>query len=310
MPLPALAALLLLASARPAPVPTSTFADAPASPREFGGFLLGQYASAVEAKLGKPARTGTDTDGETLWFYDLAPGRKDTARLGPGTTLVFSMNGNERPTITMIEVNGQPLKSAPTILGISLGTSKADLLKALGPADTTGERKEAPGEVFDWETRNYYVETDASGKVDCLQVVENNAGYPPAGDTKPDLEGFRKALESRDRDTIFDWLASDIDIYTKTDETVTFVGSPREDIHNEESMISRYLFGGTGSARDLLTASLVSSAELEQDDEDKSQWTSTFPEGGKIVDIVWRFDAGRWRVWEIDLNPDESQTRH
>ncbi|RYG70490.1 hypothetical protein EON77_13920, partial [bacterium] len=94
---------------------------------------MGQYAKNIEAKLGKPARTGTDTDGEALWFYDLAPGRTGDARLGLGTVLVFSISkSEENPYITMIEVNGALFSGAPSLLGVSLGTTKEELLRTFG----------------------------------------------------------------------------------------------------------------------------------------------------------------------------------
>lgn len=294
-----LAALLILAAPSRAPRPPS--------PREMYGFLLGQYARNVEVKLGKPTSIETDTDGEPLWNYNLEP---DGA-----TVLTFAVSKSETPTVTLIELDGVPKAGLSGLLGVTLGMTKADVLQRLGTPDTTEARKEKPGEELDWTDRNYYVELNAAGKVDRVQIVANDEGYPKAGDTKPDLEGFRKALESRDRDLILEWLCADMDVYTKADETVNFVGSAVEDIRNEESLISRYIYGGSGSARDLLTTSLAASAELEKgpgepgETGEAGEWASIFPDGSPIVNIVWAFEAGRWRVWEIDLNPGDSQRR-
>ncbi len=297
MPAPALAALLLLTLSAPA----LQKAPRPESRREFGAFMLGQYARNVEAKLGKPARTGTDEgDGETLWHYDLAPNAK--------TVLTFSISKDETPLITLIEVTGAPIKGAPELHGVALGASKAEILQKLGPPDATAPIKGEPGESLDWEDRNYYVELDGNGRVSRLQIVDNRNGYPKPGDTKPDLVGFQKALAARDREAILDYLSADIDLYTKTDETVGFVGSPREDILNEESLIARYLYGGAGSIREFLTPELAGTPP-EPDPEGEPggdpQWATVFPEGSAVGGFLWVFEAGRWRIWEVNLDPDE-----
>lgn len=299
MPATALAALLFLAT-QAAPQAATAGPRRADSPRELAGFMLGQFSRNVEKKLGKPDRVDTDDDGETLWTYELAPEAE--------TTLTFSIGKDDEKTITAIMLAGKPKPGAGSIAGVELGMTKAELVERLGEPDDTEKREESEGESegegLDWKDRNFYVEVNDEGKVDWLEIDDTPEGYPAVGDRKPDLAGFAKALQSRERGEILEWLCADVEIDTKADARVGFVGSPREDLLDESSLIARYLYGGEGSLRERLTPELArTKAQERKTDEGNPYWAYVFPAGAPIREIVFWFEAGRWRVYHVIL-PD------
>lgn len=168
--------------------------------------------------------------------------------------------------------------------------------------------EDIPGSFAEYDGRNYSFEFLPSGELSSIKIFQNDDLFAKKDASKPDLVAFQKALDARDRDAVLDMVGADFEIYTTDDDTVSFGGAARVDMANEESLVARYLFGGTGSVRDRLTPSLAKTTAEDLDEwEDGPHPVSTFPAGGKLVRIVWNFENGKWRVWEIDMNPDESR---
>lgn len=269
--------------------------------------MLDQYAKGIEKALGTATTTSKDYDGETLWIYLLGSEQK--------TAITFSLSENEEGSepgtdtrhVAIIRIGGEPRPGLSGIHGITLGSTRAEVIAKLGEPDTEEPRTGAPGEILDWKDRNYGLGLNAAGRVDLIEIAGGADYFPKMGDSVPDPKGFRAALQSRDRETILEWIASDLDLYTKDDEIVGIVGSPREAVFSEDSLIARYLYGGTGSVRDLLTEDLLSKGEGERDEDEETTYYTVFPEGSPIGRILWTFQLGRWRVWDVDLAPEETR---
>jgi len=271
------------------------------SQNELGGYLLGMYERSIRKALGDPSTTDSVSGHRALIYY-VTPDKE--------TFFVFAVTEEEEGVVSSIQLTGKPRADLPTFQGVSLGDSRATVEAKFGESDEAGGKASTPGDPVKYKNRNYSFVYGSDGKLSSIKIFDGE-GFPDTEkSTRPDLAGFAKAIADRDRDKIFEYLAPDVDIYTKDDETVTFAGPPRKEIDDEKTMISRYLYGGTGSLRDLLTPSLLMGTEvkdrkhLESGDDDRIFPTAEFPKTSGIQEIVWHYSYGRWRVWEIDLNPD------
>lgn len=294
----ALAALLLHASA-PAPA-----AHAP-SQRELGGLLLGQYEKGVRASLGEPKETEKAGENARTLLYSLA-GDLDTY-------FVVTVDGEEDGTVTAIQMSGKPKAGLPKFDGVSLGDSRATVERTFGAPDKVKPIGDIPGDLASYDDRDYSFEYSPDGKLISIKIFGEEGFAANEKTTRPDLAGFAKAIQERDRSAIFEYLAPDVEVYTKDDETVSFNGPARADLEDEKSLVARYLFGGAGSLRDILTPSLLKGVEVKDrahtDDDERVFPTAEFPKSSGLQEIVWRYSYGKWRVWEIDLNPDDEELR-
>ena len=303
MPAPLVAALLLATLARPAAI--ARLAPHPESARELGGFLLGQYTDAVDKALGTPSKIQDGPDESKIWIYNLGP---DSEPLQ--TYMVFTVVGDKEAgaRVTAIQLSGKPKKGYAGLPGAELGMPKAKVDEKWGAPDKLTAQEDVPAKLAHYDGRNYSFEFAPTGELNSIKIYADESLFAKKDASKPDLEAFQKALDARDRAAILDMVCADFEIYTKDDDTVTFGGPASKDMENEESLVARYLFGGTGSLRDRLTSGLAKTAPEDLDEwEDGPHPVNTFPEGGKLVRIVWNFENGKWRVWEIDMNPDESR---
>lgn len=292
MPAPVLAALVFLAARAAAPAP-----HAP-SPRELGPFLLGQYRTAVEAKLGTPTKEDKDSDGEPLLVYSLA-GEMETY-------LVVSVSEGDFPRVTSIQISGKPKADLKGMGSVNLGDPKSKVVAALGKPDE--EKKGDDGDEFvDYADRNYSF-VFRGDRLRSIKIVANNDGFPKKEGSEPDLAGFQRALASRDREAILEYMCADFYINTKDDGQVEFKNAAREELNDEESLAARYLYGGAGSVRELLTPTLAKTPAIPIDRwESGAHPVNSISSTGPLYEVVWNFEAGRWRVWEIALTKDEDE---
>ncbi len=303
MPAAPLLAALLLAAARaasPAPAPLAH----PENARELGGFLLNQYADAVTTKMGAPSKI-EDGDGAKVWIYNLGPEANPTA-----TFMVFTVVGDKESgaRVTAIQLSGKPKAGLNGLPDAALGTPRKDVEAKYGKPDKAEAMKDIPGDFAQYDGRDYSFEFLPTGELSSMKIFQNDGLYPKKDASKPDLKAFQNAVAARDRDAILDLVCADFEIYTKDDDTVSFKRGAREDILDEASLVSRYLFGGTGSVRDVLTEALAAVPAVDKDEwDDGPHPVSVFPAGGKIAQIAWNYENGKWRVWEIDLNPNEAR---
>ena len=288
MPAPLLAAFALLAATRAS-------APAPLAPslRELGPMLLGQYETNLKAKLGEPKSEEKAESGRLL-YYSLA-GEMDTF-------YVCTVTDDEDPKIAAIQLTGKPKPDFPGLGGVNLGDSKAKVLKEFGEPTETSKTPDG-GEFVQYDNRNYSF-IFREDKLNSIKIHWGDSVFPKATESKPDLAAFQSALVARDRAAILDWLCADFYLVTKDDGQVDFKSGAREELADEASLVARYLYGGKGSLRELLTPELAKTASVE-DKEYGDHPTNWISKDGPLYKIVWNFEAGRWRVWEIHLAPEE-----
>jgi hypothetical protein len=94
-------------------------------------------------------------------------------------------------------------------------------------------------------------------------------------------------------------LAPDVEL-SKAGETVSFSQAARQELENGDTGLTRLLFAPQASLRTMLQEEKFAPDEqMRLYEKAKAGHVIKFP-GSKIVDeVVYKFDAGRWKVWEI-----------
>ncbi len=117
----------------------------------------------------------------------------------------------------------------------------------------------------------------------------------------PDVETLRKNVVHQDVDGLLSLLAGDLEIY-RGDHSYDFVHSARAEIADQKSEIRRLLLGENGSLREAFTTERFEpDPQIRVYTEAPPGSVVKFPHSKIVEEIVFKIEAGTWKVWEIRL---------
>jgi hypothetical protein len=267
--------------------------DFPASQVELNGFLLGQYDSAPDGQFGKPTQVTKTEDGwiDRAYVFD-----KDHAGY-----MAFKYPSHDSRRMLAIQIAGRAGTQMAFFLGLRVGDDKSKVVTAVGSPSAVEHETDYPVDLWKYKGRNYSFEIDRGGKLFSIQIMGYDGFAEGPARAFPDIESFRKAVVGRDADTLMNLLAGDLEIY-QGEQTYTFSKAARSELENSDSKVTRLLLG----EKDSIRAAFV--GEKFEPDTQLRVYTKASPgsvvkfEHSKILrEVVYKFEAGAWRIWEITL---------
>lgn len=265
----------------------------PPSQIELNGFLLGQYAKALDATFGKPTQVTTSEDHWTYRVYVFDQTHN--------AYMAFKSPPNDEKKLSSIQIAGDAGTAMRPFLGLSLGDDKAKVVQILGTPSKIEAETDYPVDLYTYRDRNYSVEISHQGKLSSLQI----SGYAGMHDRPttafPDLNPLKNALMARDVDALLVQLAGDLEIY-RSDNLYDFARSARTELSDHNAEIWKLLMGDKGSVRAAFTSEPFDpDQEIRLYEKGPPASVAKFPHSKVIEEIVYNFEAGAWRVWEIKL---------
>ncbi|RYG47812.1 hypothetical protein EON79_06330 [bacterium] len=265
------------------------------SQREVNGFLVGQYRNAVTAHFGpKPFQTRKTEDGWVQRIYIIDRAKE--------AYMIFESAPAAPDTIYAIQITGWPGTPMLPFRGLKLGASREAVVETFGEPTVEEEIGEVPGTILRYEDRNYTLELSPEGRLASIRVVGSAGFDTDATKSKPDLRLFTMALQRRSLDTVVDLLTPDVEIYFGGKKSVMFKKSARRELYDPKSSFYRALFSSKGGVVSALAGETSEAEEnLRVRDRGVIDYVFKFPKGKVVKEVVYKWSAGKWRVWEITL---------
>ena len=265
------------------------------SQRELNGFFLGQYTDVISAIFDEPFQTEKVSDGEEIRIYNLDSDKH--------AFMAFTCETSDSGTITAIQLTGMPGTDMSAFDGLKLGADRDEVLKVLGKPDSEEDMSDIPGKFLSFDDRNYSVELDEKGRLSSIKIMGFN-GFDKYKDQLPDIKILEHALKEKDVDEMLDVLMPDVEIYRgeDKDEAMGFSGPARTELEDEDSPMYKTLFDGDNSVRSTYAKEKSEPNRGLGSTEGKTILVVySFKESKYLKEVVYRWQAGRWRVWEIRL---------
>lgn len=258
---------------------------------ELNGFLLGQYRTAVHHQLGKPIQRIDTDDG---WIYEFNLIKPDTS-----VYALFKYPQWDTLHVFAIQINGHALPEMHPFKGLKLGADRTAVIKALGPSQETDTLDNPRVIIQSYRNKNYSVEIDEAGKLYGIQIYGSILNNKPT-EVVPSLDGFMKAIVSKNTDSLLLHLMPDVEAYV-ADRVITFTGSARSEFTNRKSELVERLVGRKESIWYALTQEKAhGEPELRVYSERKISTTVyKFYDSKILQEIVFMPHADRWKVYEI-----------
>jgi len=265
----------------------------PPSQTELNGFLLGQYAKAPDGTFGKPTESRITEDQWTYRAYVF-----DKEHQG---YMVFKFPAHDAQPMLSIQIAGDAGTPMRPFLGLVLGDDKKKVQDALGPPAKIEAEKDYDVDLYTYTDRNYSIEVNRQGKLSSIQLMGYAGFAEQPTPSMPDAETLRKYVVRRDVDGLLSLLAGDLEIY-RADHTCDFVRAARAEIADQKSEISRLLLGDKGSLRVAFTTERFEpDPQLRVYTEAPPGSVVKFPHSKIVEEVVYKVEAGAWKVWEIKL---------
>jgi hypothetical protein len=266
--------------------------ELPPSQLELSGFLLGQYDSAAEGQFSKPTQVTKTEDGwiDRAYVFD-----KDH-----GGYMAFKYPSDDSKRMIAIQIAGSAGTPMVSFMGLQVGDDRSKIVAAVGTPSVVQHETDYI-DLWKYSGRNYSFEIDKGGKLSSIQIMgyDGFSDKPPSG--FPDIENFRKSVVNRDTDALINLLAGDLEIYQK-DQTYTFSKAARSDLQDADSKVARLLLGPKDSVRSaFIDEKFEPDTQLRMYTEAPAGSVVKFEHSKIIREIVYKVEAGAWRIWEIDL---------
>jgi hypothetical protein len=275
-------------------LPSQLHGQVAESQRELNGYLLGQHSSVLASTFGEPFREITREDGWTDRAYVLDYDR--------GVYMVFGFSPDRPEYMVAIQITGGSGIDMYPFLGLTLGDDSSVVRDGLGQPSDVAHSPELNLDVWTFDGRNYSVEFDSTGRLYSIRIV-GFEGFPEVEGSLTPVGPLAQALRSEDIDQLLDLLAPDVEIY-KDDSVHMFNRAARTELLDPNSEVSRLLYSGPGSLREVLPETL-SDADYEMNlrifERQPEAFYSVckFPDAIPVEELVFQKQAGRWRVWEV-----------
>lgn len=262
------------------------------SQRELNGFLLGQHKDAIAASFASLIQADTTADGwiDRVYLVD-RPHHAYMAFKFPRDRIDFAIS---------VQIAGDSGTPMLPFLGLKLGDRRQALLARLGQPSDVKHEADLNLDLYEYAQRNYSVEVSAQGRVSSIQIFTYD-GFPdaPKG-VAPSLDSLARALQAGG-DIALQYLMPDVEVY-RGGKTIGFTHGALADLLSDTTSISRALFQGPASVAAMLRDSsfrATADVNLRVWEQGGVGWVSKFPAPAPIEELVWKADAGQWRLWEL-----------
>jgi len=257
-------------------------AGAQECPSELNGFLLGQHRATLSA-MGKPLQTGSH-NGWTFEAFQIQ-----------SAYIVFEFSPDHHNQIAAIQVTGEMVGMVP-FLGVKLGNTEQELIAQLGKPSRVTQEADAGLQLLAYENRNYTFEIDEKKRISSIRIV-NECPHDAKG--LPAIAELRTALLEHNINELLQLLAGDVEFY-KSGKTYSFTYGARQELESGTTEFSQLLYGQEKSLLTLFRDERVEpDQQLRVYEKAPPGSVAKFPDSKVVKEIVYKFEAGRWKVWEV-----------
>ncbi len=267
-------------------------AQSPPSQTELNGFLLGQYKKVLDNTFGTPYKEIKTEDG---WLYLAYLLDKQSEAY-----MWFKFTNDDQKHVFSIQIEGLPTTKMTPFLGLRLGDDKSRVMAVLGQPSAIRPDNELKLELYKYDGRNYSVEINAQGKLSSIQIF-GYEGFLQEPKSFPRIEKLQQYVLQRDIDGLMTVLAPDFEAY-KGGQTYTFSTAARSELSHASSPLVRFLLGDRDSLRAVFAVErLNGEPEIRIYTKAAPGRVFKFPRSKIIREIVYKFFAGDWKVWEVQF---------
>lgn len=269
----------------------------PPSQIELNGFLLGQTQEAIGNALGRPSYDQKTSDG---WIY-----RAYLLEKSPHAYMAFKFASQDLSRCIAIQINGDQTTAMQSFLGVKLGNPAEMISKVFGcPGEIEKiEVDNSPATVYRYKNRNYSFEFDQHNKLSSIQLFGFD-GFPKVETGRPpEIEELKQCLKSRQPPCLINLLTSNVELY-KQGKAYSFKKSARDELKDPASMLIKLLMNDPKSLRAVFVEEHLSGdpqMRIHQGDTTEARSVYKFPTSKIVTEVVYRTEAGRWKVFEVQF---------
>jgi hypothetical protein len=266
-------------------------AQAP-SQRELNGFLIGQHKDAIAASFTQVLQVDTTEDG---WIY-----RSYLLDRPHHAYMTFKFPQDDPAYAISVQIAGDSGTAMQPFLGFVLGSRREAVLAQLGKPSGIDPQLDIGTELYSYQGRNYSLELDSLGRISSIQIL-GYEGFPStAPSAGPSMDSLVVGLQSGGLATL-SFLMPDLELY-RGEKVISFTRGALLELVPDTSQVALNLFRGPTS----LLASLQDSAVRAAADMNVRVWPNKdigwvwkFPPPAAISEVVFKLNAGAWRIWEV-----------
>lgn len=271
----------------------ATAQDVP-SPNALAGVRLGQYLRAVEATFPKVKLERTTEDAWLAKGFALPDVE--------GMVVIVQCPPGDLRKVYSVQVTGNPTTGHPLFAGLRMGMTEAEVIRILGQPSGRRPYQEG-GDSYvrlDFKGRNYSVEVDAQDRLMSV-MLWGYEGLPekPGGLAK--VADLKAALASEDPHQLAEAFTPDAELFRGGD--VLKIDRISEVVFGKDPGWRKALLGkgGLREALDRKDAEEDFQLRFVTGEGGVKQLFSVckFPKSALLQEIVFAFESGRWRVYEV-----------
>jgi hypothetical protein len=258
---------------------------------ELCGFILGQYRKTVHHQLGPPFKQETTDENWLFEFHTIKP---DTS-----VYALFKYASWDTTRIYSIELNGDYYEEMHPFYGFKLGAPREKADHALGMYHDTDTIDDPPIITQYYKNKNYSIDIDDRNRVYGIQIFGNIIKASPR-ENEPSLHAFKKAVVTKNVDSLLLNLAPDVKVYHKN-KVISYTGAARTELKNNDSDLVKYLLSPTNSIWFVFNKEMAEGApSVRTDNETKTTvHFYKFFDSNIISEIAFIAHAGKWKVHQI-----------
>ncbi len=265
---------------------------------ELYGFRLGQYDDVTLNELGEPANTIYLEDSSRVDFFYL--NSDSTTHVG-----FLYLNGSNE--IYSIQLTGESVSSTE-FNGINLGDETTEVISKLGKPDTvmTQDFNDVIATNYFYTERNYSLVFNGE-VLNSIKIWDPflEPNYEDENFTLPELGSVVGLLKTNNRKDISAQLSSGLEIFY-CDDIIAWKKSIKSEIDNAEASLFEFLFNEQYGLVTLTKYdSIPAEMNLRMIDGYGSFPVYKFGKETLFEEIVFAFQQGKYKVWEIKYKCDD-----
>jgi len=262
------------------------------SQRQLNGFLIGQHEDAIAASFDTVLQIDTTSDG---WVY-----RTYLLDRAHSAYMSFKFPSAKPDYAVSVQIAGDSGTGMIPFVGIVLGAPRSQLVSRFGGPSQVERQTDVGSDLLLYDQRNYSFEIDSHGRVSSIQILAAQGFSQLPAETAPSLDSLAWALAAGP-DAMLEYVAPDLEVY-RGGEALSFRRGALTELRDSTSDIARVLFDGPTSLSAILQSRETRSSgdiNMRVWERGGSGWVWKPPTSVPIAEVVFKADAGRWRLWEV-----------
>ena len=259
---------------------------------ELNGFKLRQYRDVTKTEFGKPFQVNKFDDGFEAEIYLI---KSDSSAY-----MIFEYPNWNKNIIYSIQISGAFEDINPKFKGLKMGMSENELVKKVGKP-TSSKNNGEYGKMLEYQNTNYSFEIDNNGKLASIKIVDNfdNLFPEPKVEKIPSFDKLKEILKSNNPKLISEILSPEMEI-SIAEKILYFEKSWEKEINTDNSLIFKTI---SELIEEIEKIDVTDEKQYEENMRltlgENPKHVLKFKSGFKIKEIVLKWEAGKYVIWEI-----------